>query len=61
MDKIPRKKGAKYWLAAAFAIGFFAVGLPYWQIPYAKVFPAHHRSNVFSTNNAKSTSSGGKG
>ena len=37
MDKIPRKKGANYWLAAAFAIGFFAVGLPYRQIPYAKV------------------------
>lgn len=25
------------WLVAAFVIGFFAVGLPYWQIPYAKV------------------------
>jgi hypothetical protein len=37
MDKIPRTKGAKYWLVAAFAIGFLAVGLPYWQIPYAKV------------------------
>ncbi len=37
MDKIPVRKGAKYWLAAAFAVGFFAVGLPYWQIPYAKV------------------------
>ena len=37
MDKIAGKKGAKYWLAAAFAIGFLAVGLPYWQIPYAKV------------------------
>ena len=37
MEKIPGKQGAKYWLAAAFAIGFLAVGLPYWQIPYAKV------------------------
>src|SRR5438552_10593809 len=37
MDKVSRQKGAKYWLAAAFAVGFFAVGLPYWQIPYAKV------------------------
>src|SRR6266478_6596741 len=37
MDKIAGKKAAKYWLAAAFAIGFLAVGLPYWQIPYAKV------------------------
>jgi hypothetical protein len=26
-----------YWLVAAFVISFFAVGLPYWQIPYAKV------------------------
>lgn len=28
---------AVYWLIAAFVISFFAVGLPYWQIPYAKV------------------------
>lgn len=28
---------AVYWLVAAFVISFFAVGLPYWQIPYAKV------------------------
>ena len=28
---------AGVWLFAAFAISFFAVGLPYWQIPYAKV------------------------
>jgi hypothetical protein len=26
-----------YWLIAAFVVSFFAVGLPYWQIPYAKV------------------------
>ena len=26
-----------YWLVAAFVISFFAVGFPYWQIPYAKV------------------------
>jgi hypothetical protein len=25
------------WLVAAFAISFFAIGLPYWQIPYSKV------------------------
>jgi hypothetical protein len=31
------RKTAKYWLAAAFALSFFAVGVPYWQIPYAKV------------------------
>jgi hypothetical protein len=28
---------AVYWLVAAFMISFFVVGLPYWQIPYAKV------------------------
>lgn len=28
---------AAFWLVAAFVISFFAVGLPYWQIPYAKV------------------------
>lgn len=28
---------AVFWLVAAFVIGFFAVGFPYWQIPYAKV------------------------
>ena len=28
---------AAYWLVAAFVISFFAVGFPYWQIPYAKV------------------------
>jgi hypothetical protein len=28
---------AVYWLAAAFVAGFFAVGIPYWQVPYAKV------------------------
>lgn len=26
-----------YWLIAAFVISFFFVGVPYWQIPYAKV------------------------
>jgi hypothetical protein len=26
-----------FWLVAAFVISFFAVGFPYWQIPYAKV------------------------
>ena len=36
MDKIV-KKTARYWLVAAFVIGFLAVGVPYWQIPYAKV------------------------
>lgn len=30
-------KTANYWLAAGFAIGFFTVGLPYWQIAYSKV------------------------
>ena len=25
------------WLVAAFVVSFFAVGFPYWQIPYAKV------------------------
>ena len=28
---------AVVWLVAAFVISFFAVGFPYWQIPYAKV------------------------
>ena len=28
---------ARYWLAAAFVAGFFVIGPPYWQIPYAKV------------------------
>lgn len=31
------KPQAAYWLVAAFVISFFAVGVPYWQIPYAKV------------------------
>ncbi len=26
-----------YWLAAAFLVGFFTVGVPYWQIAYSKV------------------------
>lgn len=28
---------AVYWLVVAFVLSFFAVGVPYWQIPYAKV------------------------
>ena len=28
---------ATYWLAAAFVIAFFAIGVPYWQIAYSKV------------------------
>jgi hypothetical protein len=28
---------AVYWLAAAFVVSFFAMGFPYWQIPYAKI------------------------
>jgi len=28
---------AAFWLVVAFVISFFAVGFPYWQIPYAKV------------------------
>jgi hypothetical protein len=28
---------AAFWLVAAFVISFFAVGVPYWQIPNAKV------------------------
>jgi hypothetical protein len=31
------QSNAVYWLAAAFVVSFFAVGFPYWQIPYAKV------------------------
>lgn len=31
------KLRAVLWLFAAFVISFFAVGFPYWQIPYAKV------------------------
>lgn len=31
------KPHAAYWLVAAFVISFFVVGVPYWQIPYAKV------------------------
>jgi hypothetical protein len=36
MDRTTRKN-AKYWLVAGFVVGFFAVGFPYWQTPYAKV------------------------
>jgi hypothetical protein len=28
---------AAFWLVAPFVISFFAVGFPYWQVPYAKV------------------------
>lgn len=28
---------ALYWLTAAFVVGFFVIGLPYWQVPYSKV------------------------
>lgn len=28
---------ATHWLVAAFLISFFVVGVPYWEIPYAKV------------------------
>src|SRR5204862_5659121 len=31
------KLRAAFWLVATFVISFFAVGFPYWQIPYAKV------------------------
>jgi len=31
------KTTAIYWLAAAFLVGFFTVGVPYWQIVYSKV------------------------
>jgi hypothetical protein len=31
------KLRALFWLVAAFVISFFAVGFPYWQMPYAKV------------------------
>lgn len=36
MEKTDRNT-AKYWLVAAFVVGFFAAGFPYWQTPYAKV------------------------
>ena len=36
MDETARETD-KYWLVAAFVVGFLAVGFPYWQIPYAKV------------------------
>ena len=31
------KTTAIYWLAAAFLVSFFTVGVPYWQIAYSKV------------------------
>ena len=36
MNKIT-KTTANLWLAAAFVVGFFSVGFPYWQVTYAKV------------------------
>jgi hypothetical protein len=36
MNKIA-KTTANLWLAAAFVVGFFSVGFPYWQVTYAKV------------------------
>jgi disulfide bond formation protein DsbB len=36
MDKTT-KNNRKYWLLGGFVVGFFVVGVPYWQIPYAKV------------------------
>ena len=36
MNKIA-KTTADLWLPAAFVVGFFSVGFPYWQVTYAKV------------------------
>ena len=36
MNKIT-KSTVNYWLPAAFVVGFFSVGVPYWQVAYAKV------------------------
>ena len=36
MNKIANNT-AVYWLAAAFMVSFFTVGVPYWQIAYSKV------------------------
>jgi hypothetical protein len=41
MDKIA-KNTARYWLVAAFVVGFFAVGVPYWQIPLCEGLAAGH-------------------
>jgi hypothetical protein len=30
-------RAAYVWLSAAFAVAFFAVGVPYWRIPYSEV------------------------
>ncbi len=36
MQKIT-KTNTIYWPVAGFLVGFFAIGYPYWQIPYAKL------------------------
>jgi hypothetical protein len=36
MNKIANNT-AVYWLAAAFTVSFFTVGVPYWQIAYSKL------------------------
>ena len=36
MDKTTNNN-RKYWLLGGFVVGFLVVGVPYWQIPYAKV------------------------
>ena len=36
MNKIANHTSV-YWLAAAFTVSFFTVGVPYWQIVYSKV------------------------
>jgi hypothetical protein len=31
------KRHISYWLAGAFLVGFLAIGVPYWLMPYDKV------------------------
>jgi hypothetical protein len=39
---------ATYCLVAASAVSFFAVGVPYWQIPYAKLsLPAPYMARIW--------------